>query len=76
MHTEPEQHPHLHLFTLRVWEERLGGGQVEWRGRLHEVASGETLFFRDWPGLIATLQRLITRNAPRAGGDDEPPAGG
>lgn len=59
MNTESEQHPHLHLFTLRVWEETLGAGNVEWRGRIQEITSGETLFFRDWPGLITTLQRLI-----------------
>ncbi len=62
MDTEQEQHPHSHLFTLRVWEETLGEGKAEWRGRVQEVASGETLFFRDWPGLIATLRRLIARS--------------
>ncbi len=59
MNTEPEQHPRLHLFTLRVWEETLGAGKVEWRGRVQEISTGEALFFRDWPGLITTLQRLI-----------------
>lgn len=61
MDTEQEQHPHSHLFTLRVWEEKLGAGETEWRGRVQDVASGETLFFRDWPGLIATLRRLIAK---------------
>lgn len=61
MNTGPEQHPLSHLFTLRVWEEDLGGGRAEWRGRVQEVTSGETLFFRDWPGLIATLRRLIAK---------------
>lgn len=63
MNMEQEQHPQSHLFTLRVWEEALGEGKAEWRGRLQEVASGETLFFRDWPGLIATLRRLIAQTA-------------
>lgn len=62
---EQEQHPQSHLFTLRIWEETLGDGRAEWRGRVHNVVGGETLFFRDWPGLIATLQRLIA-GAPSA----------
>lgn len=57
------QHPHAHLFTLRVWEEALGEGKAEWRGRVQEITSGETAFFRDWPGLIATLARLLARAA-------------
>ncbi len=61
MNMEQEQHPHSHLFTLRVWEEALGEGKAEWRGRVHQVASGETLFFRDWAGLIATLRRMIAK---------------
>ena len=71
MNTEPEQHPHLHLFTLRVWEEALGAGHVEWRGRVQEITSGETLFFRDWPGLITTLQRLIGKS--ESAQDGSPP---
>jgi len=58
---EQRQHPHAHLFTLRVWEEALGEGKVEWRGRVQEITTGETAFFRDWPGLVATLSRLLTR---------------
>lgn len=69
MDMQQEQHPHSHLFTLRVWEEALGEGKVEWRGRVQEVASGETLFFRDWPGLIATLGRLIARTEVTAEGN-------
>ncbi len=73
MDTEQEQHPHSHLFALRVWEESLGEGNTEWRGRVQEVNSGETLFFRDWPGLIATLRRLIGKTkAPEAMGLGQP----
>ena len=62
MDTQPErQHPHAHLFTVRIWEEALGEGKAEWRGRVQEVASGETVFFRDWPGLVTSLNRLIER---------------
>lgn len=69
---EVRQHPHSHLFTLRVWEEALGEGKAEWRGRVQEITSGETAFFRDWTGLVATLARLLANasNADRTG----PPA--
>ncbi len=62
------QHPHSHLFTLRIWEEALGEGKAEWRGRVQEIDSGETAFFRDWPGLIATLRRMTGSPAAEAVG--------
>ncbi len=58
-----QQHPRPHLFTLRLWQEQLGQGEVEWRGRIQNVASGDSAFFRDWPGLLSTLQRLVV-NTP------------
>lgn len=60
------QHPHSHLFTLRLWEETLDEGKAEWRGRVQALSSGETAFFRDWPGLVATLTRLIAKSAAAA----------
>jgi hypothetical protein len=60
------QHPQSYLFTLRLWEETLGEGQAEWRGRVQALASGETAFFRDWTGLVATLTRLIAKSAAAA----------
>ncbi len=70
---EQEQHPKAHLFTLRIWEETLGDGRAEWRGRVHNVVGGETLFFRDWPGLIATLQRMVAGTpSVQEGAPDEP----
>ena len=60
------QHPQSHLFTLRLWEETLGEGQAKWRGRVQALASGETVFFRDWPGLVTTLTRLISKSTATA----------
>jgi len=48
-----------HLFTLRVWDEETGEGQVEWRGKLQDVMSGETRAFRDWPTLIALITHML-----------------
>ena len=47
--------PHSHLFTIRLWLEDLGDGQVEWRGSVQHVISGELRYFRDWPALIEFL---------------------
>ena len=30
---QESQYPGSHLFTIRLWQEELGGGQTEWRGR-------------------------------------------
>jgi hypothetical protein len=43
------------VFVLRLW--RAGSG--EWRGRVQHVTSGETRYFRAWPGLVAHLEALL-----------------
>jgi hypothetical protein len=48
-----------HLFTVRMWFENVGTGQMEWRGEVHDVASGERRYFREWPALVAILQALL-----------------
>ncbi len=58
MAQEP-QHRRSRLFTLRLWQEALGEGQAEWRGRAQDINSGAAAYFRDWPGLIAVLSRLL-----------------
>jgi hypothetical protein len=50
-----------HLFTVRVWQEGLGGGRAEWRGQVRHVASGETSYFRDWPTLVSLLIKMLSR---------------
>ena len=54
--------PRSHLFTVRMWAEELGTGQVEWRGQVQHVLSGETGYFREWEGLmefiLATLSKI------------------
>jgi len=52
------------LFTIRLWQEDLGDGQMEWRGKVQHVTSGEARYFRDWPTLIAFLLALLS--APRS----------
>jgi hypothetical protein len=66
------QHPGSHLFTVRVWQEELGGGQAEWRGRAQDIATGEAAYFRDWSGLIAVLSRLLEAKGAAPAGAVEP----
>ncbi len=40
-----------YLYTVRLWPEDLGNGQLEWRGCVKYVASGEEHYFRDWSQL-------------------------
>jgi len=59
------QHPSSRLFTIRLWQEELGEGQTEWRGRAQDIATGSAKNFRDWPGLITFLTRpLETADSP------------
>jgi len=49
---------------VRLWQEELGNGQTELRGKVQHVSSGEARYFRDWPSLIAFLLALLS--APRS----------
>jgi len=52
-----------HLFAVRVWLEELGDGQVEWRGQVQHVLSGETGYFREWGGLVEFLLAVLSKVA-------------
>ncbi len=56
---QDQLHPHSHLFTVRLWAEKIGEGRTEWRGRVQHVTSGEAYYFRDWPTLIAHLLKML-----------------
>lgn len=47
------------MFTIHIWKEDLGEGQMEWRGRLQHVVSREVYYFREWETLIAQLQLML-----------------
>lgn len=48
------------LFTLRIWQVR-ESGEVEWRGRIQHVLSGEVYYFRTWQMLIERLAKILTQ---------------
>jgi hypothetical protein len=57
---EPHQPlQHSHLFTVRLWTEQVGNGQVERRGQVHYVLSGERRSFRDWATLVTYLEAKL-----------------
>jgi hypothetical protein len=60
-----------HLFMLRLWPEDLGSGQIDWRGSIQHVNSGEARYFRDWPTLEAFVQGLLRRTDPEGSHADE-----
>jgi hypothetical protein len=55
-----------YLFTIRIWAEYLGDDQIEWRGRVQHIASGEIRYFRDWPTLIQLLLAWLPALEPRS----------
>ena len=66
--TASEQLQRSHLFTIRLWTEALGEGQVRRRGRVQYVLGGERRFFNDWATLVeyleAKLQELDAEELP------------
>ena len=54
-----KSHESSSLFLVRVWPEEAGDGQLEWRGKIQHVLSGEARPFCDWRELINTLLDLL-----------------
>ena len=53
------QRPRTRLFMVRVWQEDLGEGKNEWRGKVQCVSRGEVRYFREWQTLITYLQNML-----------------
>lgn len=53
------------LFTLRLWHEQLGEGQMEWRGKVQYTDSGNALYFRQWGVMLEFLQETLEQIAPQ-----------
>lgn len=75
MDQQPQKH-RSQFFTVRVWQEDLGNGQGEWRGKVQHVLSGEASYFREWSTLIAFLVAKLTgTRSHQVSGEDEGNAG-
>jgi hypothetical protein len=54
--------PRSHLFTVRVWEEEVGAGQTELRGKVQLLTSGEVHYFREWTALVPLLLAMLSES--------------
>ena len=73
--SQHRQYP-TQLFTVRLWQESVGNGQSEWRGKVQHVTSGEARYFRTWSVLRAFLEAPFTGAEPlHLPGEDEAPTG-
>ncbi|CAG0956636.1 carboxymethylenebutenolidase [Anaerolineae bacterium] len=50
-----------HSFTVRIWNEDLGDGKTEWRGKVQSVTSREARYFRDEQLLFAFLREQLAK---------------
>ena len=49
-----------HLFTVRVWQEEIGTGQTELRGKVQLHTSGDVRYFREWAALVPLLVTMLS----------------
>ncbi|RIK35591.1 MAG: hypothetical protein DCC55_29865 [Chloroflexi bacterium] len=64
-----------HLFTLRLWVEPVAADQAEIRGRVQHVLTGEALYFRTWPALLAFVEEKLAEleaKYPDSGKENQP----
>ncbi len=54
-----------HLFTLRMWLEDLGNGQLDYRGKVQHINSGEVIYFRNWQTLEAFVEGRLHKAKPK-----------
>jgi hypothetical protein len=66
---------HSSLFTVRMWPEEIEEGRVEWRGKVQNVLSGETRYFREWDALSAFIRSSIHQEIGELGGESVPAEG-
>lgn len=65
MHLDtPNARPRSHLFTIRVWEEKIGSEQSEWRGKVQLCSSGDVRYFREWATLASLLLTMLSESEP------------
>lgn len=50
-----------HMFTIRIWNEDLGDGRTEWRGKVQSANSREARYFRDEESLFGFLREQVAK---------------
>ncbi len=61
--------PPGHLFVIRIWAQEIENGRTEWRGRVQYVPTGEVHYFREWPHMLAIVQRMLPGEGDSVSGD-------
>lgn len=56
----PQMRPRSHLFTVRIWEEKIGAEKIEVRGKVQLLTTGETRYFREWMRLVPLLLTMLS----------------
>lgn len=56
----PNMRLRSHLFTVRIWEEEIGTGKTELRGKVQLLTTGETRYFREWTRLVPLLLMMLS----------------
>lgn len=56
---ESTPYPQSHLFTVRLWQENLGEGKSEWRGKVKYLLSNEEQTFRGCEGVGEAMISLL-----------------
>lgn len=56
----PDVRPRSYLFTVRIWEEQVGTGKTELRGKVQLLTTGETRYFREWTRLVPLLLTMLS----------------
>lgn len=57
---KPNPRPRSHLFTIRVWKEEIGTNQIEWRGKVQLLTSGDVRYFQGWATLVPLLLTMLS----------------
>jgi len=57
--TTDHQPRRTHLFTVRLWIAPVAVDRTEIRGRVQHVLTGEAIYFRTWPELLAFLEARL-----------------
>ncbi len=56
---KPYKHPRSYLFTVRLWQEEVDHGQIEWRGQVHLITAGNVRYFQGWKELVSLLTSML-----------------
>lgn len=58
---KPNRPARSYLFTVRLWAQDSDSDQVQWRGLVQHVLSGEYRYFKSWDSLEAFCMEVLAR---------------